>query len=157
MDEKRRAPRNRTITLDDAERAALAERLVRLDAPAPVAGIIGRTVCQDLFEALPHLPSQFVDLLIVDPPYNLDKTFNGSEFKSRPVEDYAEWIDSWLAPLRRVLKPTASIYICCDWRCSTVVQEVGQRYFDVQNRRLPLAAGPPVHNGGDRVQRLSAA
>jgi len=134
MDEKRRAPRNRTICLDDVERAAIAERLVRLDALTTPARIIGRTVCQDLFEAIPHLPSRFVDLLIVDPPYNLDKSFNSSEFKSRSAKHYAKWVESWLQPLCRVLKPSASIYICCDWRCSSAVQQVGARYFNVQNR-----------------------
>ena len=135
MDEnKRRAPRNRTITLDDAERCGFAELLVRLDAPTAPADVMGRTICQDLFDVLPHLPSGFVDLLIIDPPYNLDKSFNGSAFKSRPAEHYAEWVDSWLEPLHRVLKPTASIYLCCDWRCSSAVQQAGQRYFIVQNR-----------------------
>ena len=134
MDEKRRAPRNRTIALDDVDYVALAERLLRLDAPATGASLLGRTVCQDLFDALPHLPSGFVDLLIVDPPYNLDKSFNRSNFKRRSDQQYAEWIDSWLNPLRRVLKPSASIYICCDWRCSSAVQKVGERYFTVQNR-----------------------
>jgi len=134
MDEKRRAPRNRTITLDDVEHVKLAERLVRLDGPITPASLIGRTVCQDLFDALTHLPSSFVDLLIVDPPYNLDKSFNGGAFKRRSDQQYAEWIDSWLEPLRRVLKPSASLYVCCDWRCSSAVQQVGERYFNVQNR-----------------------
>lgn len=134
MEQKRRAPRNRTIILDDAERDTFAERLVRLDAPTTAAGIIGRTVCQNLFEVLPHLPSQFVDLLIVDPPYNLDKSFNGSTFKSLPAKSYAEWIESWLEPLCRVLKPSASIYICCDWRCSSAIQQAGKRHFMIQNR-----------------------
>ncbi len=111
MEEKRRAPRNRTITLDDAERDAFAERLIRLRDTTTPATIVGRTVCQDLFDALPHLPSDFVDLLIVDPPYNLDKSFNNSTFKSRPAEHYAEWLDSWLQPLCRVLKPSTSIYM----------------------------------------------
>ena len=134
MDEKRRAPRNRTITLDDAEHVELAERLVRLDGPITPASLIGRTVCQDLFDALPHLPSSFVDLLIVDPPYNLDKSFHGGAFKRRSDRQYVEWIDSWLEPLRRVLKPSASLYVCCDWRCSSAVQQVGERYFNGQNR-----------------------
>ncbi len=134
MDKKHRAPRNRTITLDDVEHVAFAERLVRLDAPVSPASLIGRTVCQDLFDALPHLPSGFVDLLIVDPPYNLDKSFHGSTFKSRSDQLYSDWIDSWLGPLGRVLKPSASLYICCDWRCSSAVQQVGERYFNVQNR-----------------------
>ena len=134
MDKKRRAPRNRTITLDDVEHVTLAERLVRLDAPSTPSSLIGRTVCQNLFDALPQLPSHFVDLLIVDPPYNLDKSFNSSTFKSRSVQHYSEWIDSWLEPLSVVLKPSASIYICSDWRCSSAVQQVGERYFNVQNR-----------------------
>ena len=62
MEEKRRASRNRTITLTHAERAALVKRLVRLRAATAPASIIGRTICQDLFDALPHLPSSFVDL-----------------------------------------------------------------------------------------------
>lgn len=134
MNDKRRAPRNRTITLDDAERTAVAKRLIRLDEPASPESLFGRTICQDLYDVLPHLPSQFVDLLIVDPPYNLDRSFNSSSFKSQTAEQYADWIDSWLAPLCRVLKPNASVYICCDWRCSAVVQSVAQRYFVARNR-----------------------
>ena len=134
MSKNRRAPRNRTITLDDAERTSLASRLVQLDGLVPSASLLGRTICQDLFEALPCLPSAFVDLLIIDPPYNLDKSFNSSFFKSQSAKGYAEWIESWLQPLRRCLKPSASVYICCDWRCSAAVQQVAQRYFLVQSR-----------------------
>ena len=122
-----RAGRNRTVTLGDGERSALSERLVRLTAPAVPADLLDRTVCQDLFEALPHLPSGFVDLLIVDPPYNLARSFNGRPFKPLADECYEGWIDSWLGPLRRVLKPSASVYICCDWRCSASVQRAGER------------------------------
>lgn len=122
------------MTLGDAERAALSQQLMHLAAPTDPAALVGRTVCQDLFEAIPHLPSEFVDLLIVDPPYNLAKSFNGRMFRHVTAERYEAWIDSWLCPLRRVLKPSASIYICCDWRCSACVQRVGERYFRTQNR-----------------------
>ena len=122
------------MTLDPAERALRSRQLVQLGSPADPAALVGQTVCQDLFEALPHLPSGFVDLLIVDPPYNLAKSFNGRTFRRLSEERYEAWIDSWLGPLRRVLKPSASIYICCDWRCSACVQRVGERYFYAQNR-----------------------
>jgi len=134
MNEKCRAPRNRTITLSDEDRRVFAPRLVRLAAPAGPRELLGRTVCQDLFEVLPLLPSAFVDLLIVDPPYNLDKTFHGRAFRSLSPEAYAEWIDSWLSPLRTVLKPRASIYLCADWRCSGSVQQVAEKYFRLRNR-----------------------
>ena len=107
---------------------------MRLTAPAAPANLIDRTVCQDVFDALPYLPSGFVDLLIVDPPYNLAKSFNGRAFKPLADEQYEAWIDSWLSPLRRVLRQSASVYICCDWRCSASVQRVGERYFFAQNR-----------------------
>ena len=134
MDQKHRAPRNRTLSIDDLDRSSLAGKLIRLEAAVTVGEIIGRTICQDLFEALPHLPSEFVDLLIVDPPYNLNKSFNTNTFKTQSDQQYAEWVDSWLRPLRRVLKPGGSMYICCDWRSSPSVQRVCERYFIVQNR-----------------------
>lgn len=134
MHQARRADRNRTLRLGGAERAVLSRQLVQLTASAEPAALAGRTVCQDVFDALPHLPSEFVDLLIVDPPYNLAKSFNGRRFRHLTEEGYESWVDSWLRPLRRVLKPSASIYICCDWRSSACVQRVGQRYFHVQNR-----------------------
>lgn len=134
MSPKRRAPRNRTITLDETEAARLRPRLARLAGPARPEELLGRTICQDLFEVLPHLPAEFVNLLIVDPPYNLNKSFNTRSFRSRPAEEYAAWIDSWLTPLRRVLTPTASIYVCADWRSSAAVQQVLDCHFVVQNR-----------------------
>ena len=134
MIEKRRAPRNRTITLSAEEHAEYATRLLRLDGPISTESLCGRTVHQDLFEILPHFGEGFVDLLIVDPPYNLDKIFNGRAFKSQSHDKYVRWIDSWFQPLRKVLKPNASVYVCCDWRCSVGIQEVASRYLVLQNR-----------------------
>jgi site-specific DNA-methyltransferase (adenine-specific) len=36
---------------------------------------------QDIFEVLGFLPEGFVDLLILDPPYNLNKTFTSTTFR----------------------------------------------------------------------------
>ncbi|MCI0622245.1 MAG: site-specific DNA-methyltransferase [Acidobacteria bacterium] len=134
MNNKYRAPRNRTLGFSDTERAVLVSRLLHVAHPLTAEELLGRTICQNLADVLPHLPSQFVDLLIIDPPYNLDKSFNGSSFKSQSPEGYAEWIDSWLGMLRTVLKPTASLYVCCDWRCSSAVEQVAGRYFHIRNR-----------------------
>jgi site-specific DNA-methyltransferase (adenine-specific) len=134
MTSRPRAPRNRTINLRDDEVRAFSSRLLRLDAPCAVAGILGRTICQDLCQALPYLPDYFVDLLIADPPYNLDKSFNGHPFAARTAAEYELWLESWLVPLRRVLKPTASVYLCGDWRSSAAIQRVAERHFIVRNR-----------------------
>jgi len=131
---KIRAPRNRTITLDDKETFELSQKLIKIKQPTTVNDVINKTINQDLFTVLDLLPDNFVDLLFVDPPYNLTKSFNSNIFKEMHTKDYIEWIDSWLSKLIRTLKKTASIYICGDYRSSGAIQQVGEKYFKVRNR-----------------------
>jgi site-specific DNA-methyltransferase (adenine-specific) len=131
---KIRAPRNRTVTLTEAEAIRYRARLVRLQASVSLDALCNQTICQDLFEALPHLPANFVDLLFVDPPYNLSKSFNGRSFSAMSLDEYESWLESWLAGLVKILKPTASIYICGDWQSSAAIQRVMQKYFIIRNR-----------------------
>jgi len=72
--------------------------------------------------------------MFADPPYNLTKSFNDRRFKQTSIDEYAEWLDSWLSQTIRLLKPTASVYICGDWRSSAAIQRVGEKYFIPQNR-----------------------
>jgi site-specific DNA-methyltransferase (adenine-specific) len=129
-----RAPRNRTITLTEAERQFYRARLVRLHGPATLAEVVNRTICQDVFEILDWLPARSVDLIFADPPYNLTKAFNGRSFGQVSLPEYEEWIESWLGRLARVLKPTASLYICGDWRSSAAIHRVAEKHFVVRNR-----------------------
>lgn len=110
------------------------QRLISLDRGKFPGEILNRTICQDVFEALPYLPKDFVDLLIVDPPYNLTKDFNGSKFKQCDRPTYTAWLDSWISQLKDVLKPNASAYFCADWATSTVMYPVLEKHFIVRNR-----------------------
>ena len=129
-----RAPLNRTLTLSDDEFASYRARLERLETRATVDEVRDRVFCQDVFEVLPKLPDQSVDLLFADPPYNLTKSFNDRKFKKISIDKYSEWLDSWLSLTARILKPTASIYICGDWRSSAAIHRLGEKYFIPQNR-----------------------
>ena len=129
-----RAPRNRTLTLSEAELIQYKTRLEKVESPATLDSIRNQIFCQDVFAALPNLPDQCVDLMFADPPYNLTKSFNDRKFRKTSLDEYAEWLDSWLARTVRILKPTASIYICGDWRCSAAIQRIGEKYFIPQNR-----------------------
>ncbi len=134
MEEKKRALRNRTLSLIGDEVASIRSRLLHLSEPASLHSILDRTICQDVLEAARYLPDQFVDLLLLDPPYNLTKTFNLTEFKRLSLPDYADWLEKWLAALRRTLKPTASVYICSEWSSSPAVLTVAEKHFIVRNR-----------------------
>ncbi|MCK6626922.1 MAG: site-specific DNA-methyltransferase [Anaerolineae bacterium] len=131
---KVRAPRNRTLTLSEAEKTVYQTRLLRLNSPAAIETILNQTICQNLLEVVEYLPGQFVDLLFLDPPYNLSKSFNGHSFSPMPLAEYETWLESWLSPLVKTLKPTASIYICGDWQSAAAIQRVAEKYFIVRNR-----------------------
>src|SRR5947209_1723680 len=100
MERKQRAPRNRTLSVTGDEIASLRTRLLRLCEPANLPSVLNRTICQDVLEAARFLPERFVDLLVLDPPYNLTKTFNQTGFKKLPLSDYAEWLEKWFLALR---------------------------------------------------------
>jgi site-specific DNA-methyltransferase (adenine-specific) len=130
----KRAPRNRTIALTAAERRSYKKGLLRLTEAERLSAAMNRTICQDLRSAVPLLPPRSVDLLFLDPPYNLTKKFRSNTFTATSHSEYAEWMDEWLRPLVRLLKPTASVYICGDWRSSSVIHSLAEKYFIVRNR-----------------------
>src|SRR3972149_6151334 len=131
---KQRAPRNRTITLSDVDILRFKKNLIKLDKLTSLKEIENKTIYQDIFEALEYLPDKFVDLVFVDPPYNLNKTFNLTSFKAMESEKYEEWLDSWIQKIIRLLKPSASVYICGDWKSSGAIFNVAKKYFQIQNR-----------------------
>jgi site-specific DNA-methyltransferase (adenine-specific) len=132
--EKIRASMNRTLVLSDTDRASLRNSLCTISEGTPIESILDKIFHQDCQTALPYLPSVFVDLLVLDPPYNLTKSFNGTTFRARNDEDYTAWMESWFAPMMRLLKPSASVYICGDWKSSASICGVAEKYLHIQNR-----------------------
>ena len=133
-EDKVRAPRNRTLNLSGAERERYARGLLRLTKQVDAAGLSNRTINQDLFQVLDYLPARFIDLLFVDPPYNLTKEFGSASFKEMSSDEYSAWFSSWFLRCFPLLKPTASVYICGDWRSSGVIQSIVEKHLVIQNR-----------------------
>lgn len=134
MTEKERSKLNKTLVLSEQEKEILSKKLLRLKSSANVNDVQNKTINQDLIEAIKYLPEGFVDLLFIDPPYNLTKDFNGNAFKQMSISGYTEWLESWFSKLVKVLKPNASIYICGDWQSSTSIHAVLEKYFIIRNR-----------------------
>lgn len=134
--EKERAPRNRTLSLSAGERDALRERLFDASTETDFSAekILGRTILGDVLRILPELPSEMADLIVVDPPYNLDKDFNGNRFRSMSDADYEAYLDSWMGELSRILSKTGTIYVCGDWKSSLAIQRSLLKNFTVLNR-----------------------
>lgn len=129
-----KAARNKTIDFSVEEGKPYLSRCVRLSDRAALSEITDKTILGDSFSTLPLLPEGFVDLLVVDPPYNLSKNFGGSRFKRLSDEDYAAYTEQWVKAVLPVLKPSASVYVCCDWESSLAIGTVLKKYFHVRNR-----------------------
>lgn len=129
-----RAPRNRTITLSEEDKQRLRLRLVRTDSLNHSDLLAGLTIHGDCLEAAKDLPRGQVDLLFLDPPYNLTKTFNGLKFQKRSVEAYSSWLANILVRMLPLLKQTATVYICGDWHTSASIFEVASEHLIVRNR-----------------------
>lgn len=128
---KTRAPRNRTIDLKAEEAEIYRKNLIFEDN---LSDCQNKIICGDAFQILKKLPENSFDLLFADPPYNLTKNFGENSFKQTSLDEYEAWLDSWLGICAKLLKKTASIYICGDWRSASAIQHVGMKYFTLKNR-----------------------
>ncbi len=132
--EKACAPRNKTLSLSESEKKSLKKKLIQLESKANIDAITNSTIIGDMRDVVSLLPDSFVDLLFLDPPYNLNKSFHGRKFKLQTAEKYEALLENWLVPLLRLLKPTASVYICGDWRSAGPISNLAGKYFQIQNR-----------------------
>jgi site-specific DNA-methyltransferase (adenine-specific) len=131
---KTRAPRNRTMDLTEQEIEIYRKRLIFSDKKTDLEDCRNKIICGDAFEVLEKLSENSFDLLFADPPYNLTKNFGENSFRQTSLDEYEIWLDSWLSQTIELLKPTASVYICGDWRSASAIQRVGMKYFKLQNR-----------------------
>ena len=132
---KEKAPRNRTIDTTIAEGGEYLARCIGVEQPVErLADVLDKTILGDAFNVLPLLPGESVDLLIVDPPYNLTKSYNGSTFSRQKAADYEAFTRRWLTLVSPLLKPGASLYVCCDWETSLIVGPALGDFFRVRNR-----------------------
>lgn len=123
MQSKNKSPRNKTLSLSPSEAKKYLGRCLSADRPLPPRPA-DRTIVGDSFAVMEQLPKSFVDLAIVDPPYNLTKDYHGRRFTETGDDEYAAYTENWIEKLQPLLKPDASLYVCCDWKSSLVIGPV---------------------------------
>ena len=90
-------------------------------------------LCGDAITELKKLPNSSVDLVVTDPPYNLNKNYGNNQDKLA-FDEYIDFSRQWLSECSRILKPTGSIYVFMGMRYisyifSIMEQELGL-YFN---------------------------
>lgn len=131
---KVKAPRNKTITLTNKELDQFKKALKKINSPVTPNDLVNKIINDNFFDIIDFLPENFVDLLFIDPPYNINKNFNSNLFKKMDDNKYAECFESWFKKIIKILKPTASVYVCSDWRSTYIIQSIAKKYLIVRNR-----------------------
>jgi len=92
--------------------------------------VLDKIYIEDCVESMKRLPCDSVDVAIADPPYNLSKGGNWkwdnsirlpglggdwskvmAEWDNMPLIDYFSFTLAWLAELKRVIRPTGSLWV----------------------------------------------
>ncbi len=129
-----RSPRNKTLVVNMEESERLAANLQVAVAGMTLAQIRDQVFHDDLLRIAGFFPQKCVDLLILDPPYNLDKDFHGLKFSRGKDDHYLAYLESWFPSLLPLLKPAASVYFCGDWRNCASISTLLNKYLKIRNR-----------------------
>lgn len=126
--------KNKTIRIENLDVEKLQKQLLYENDLKDNCSYLNKTICWESLNVLQKLPSNSVDLVVTDPPYNLTKNYAWNIFKSIDDATYEKWVDTWMEELKRVLKPNGSLYVCCDWKSSASICQSMKKHFKLLNR-----------------------
>ncbi|MDH5460207.1 MAG: site-specific DNA-methyltransferase, partial [Candidatus Bathyarchaeota archaeon] len=101
--------------------------------------------CGDCAQILASFPECSIDLIYVDPPFFSNRQYeiiwgNGYEFRAFEdrwkggIKNYIAWMEPKIRECHRVLKPTGTMYLHCDWHANAHLRILmdkifGENYF----------------------------
>lgn len=133
-EQKKRAGRNKTVSIAAEEVSELRSRILSGGEIEAIDDFSDRLINGDLFEVIDRIPDGLANLIIIDPPYNLNKQFNSSSFAAGSDKEYEAYLRSWFPKVCAKLAPNGSLYMCGDWKSSYLQQRVISEHLTVLNR-----------------------
>jgi DNA modification methylase len=110
-----------------------------------------KIICGDCKEQLKKIPNESIDLIYLDPPFHSGKNYdaiwnNGyeqthfndtwySDGQRSGMDSYILWLQDRVKECHRVLKPTGSLYLHCDWHANHHIRLMLDRIFGEKNFR----------------------
>ncbi len=82
-----------------------------------------RIVRGDALQLLGDQPTESVDLIVADPPYNLGKDY-GNNHDLLGFEEYLSFSSKWLLEAKRTLRPNGTIYVFMGVRFISYLYEI---------------------------------
>ena len=125
---KERASMNRTITLSEDEKHTYKDYICHefsLNENSVIQG--------DFWEINEQIPDKYVDLILLDPPYNLNKKYGETQFKAMSDEEYFSYSLDIFERCLRVLNDGGTMYICGDWKTSYIQRKALEK-LELENK-----------------------
>ncbi len=72
---------------------------------------LGKLYQNDCLEVMPEIPSDSMDLIFADPPFNLNKLYPSKINDDLKTEQYLSWCELWARQCVRILKPGGSFFV----------------------------------------------
>jgi DNA modification methylase len=109
-----------------------------------------KLICGDNLGELVTMEKECVDLIYIDPPFFSNRNYEiiwGDEAEIRSFEDrwagginvYIDWMKQRVMELHRVLKPTGSFYLHCDWHAGHYLKVMLDDVFGYNNFQNEIA------------------
>jgi len=99
----------------------------------------------DNLEIMKKMPSESIDLIYLDPPFFSNRNYEviwGDKGEVRSfadrwmggVDHYIAWLKERVIEMHRLLKPTGSIFLHCDWHANAYIRvHILDRVFGIKN------------------------
>ncbi|GBU26874.1 hypothetical protein R84B8_00389 [Treponema sp. R8-4-B8] len=106
---------------------------------------VNKLILGDNLEILKTFPDEYVDLIYLDPPFFSNRNYEviwGDEGEIRSFQDrwsggishYIDWLKERVIEMHRILKPTGSIFLHCDWHANAYIRvHILDRVFGESN------------------------
>lgn len=128
-----KAINNRTLSISESERPLLFSHLTTAQQLSN-SNFQDLLINADLLDVIDVIPNNIADVIIIDPPYNLTKDFNGMIFSARSDEAYEAYLRTWFHKVCQKLKSNGSVYMCGDWKCTSSLQRIMSEELTILNR-----------------------
>jgi DNA modification methylase len=109
--------------------------------------MVNRLILGDNLEILKTVAGESVDLIYLDPPFFSNRNYEviwGDAGEVRSFQDrwaggidhYIAWLKERIEEMYRILKPTGSIFLHCDWHANAYIRcEILDKLFGMNNIR----------------------
>ena len=106
---------------------------------------LNKIYCMDCLEGLKKIPDNSMDLIVTDPPYNLNKDFENDNLSE---EEFVKFLSPIFDEMARVIKPKHSVIIFFDngkklplfWKClfnSKLIFQKGCNFYKPNDCSMP--------------------